>query len=282
MKKNELINIWIKLWIYRVIIDLIISKIADLSKNQLFLMDEIDDKYLVDIESAFNKISLGFPVEYFLENANFYSLDFFVDERVLIPRDDTEVMIDEVLNIFEENHILIDVWTWSSCIPVSILKNVNRFWKCFALDISDKALEISKINIKKHNLQNEINLIKSDLLEYFLINDILLLTKTKLIITANLPYIKDNDFENMDKETLTYEPDSALYWWEKTGFEMYEKLIWQVFEIKKIYKIQKIFLFIEIGFDQKEVSEIFLKKNDLKYKIFKDNLGVDRCVKIEF
>ncbi len=141
-----------------------------------------------------------------------------------------------------------------------------------------KALEVSKINIVNYNLSNEIEQINWNLLSNFKLNK--KFNIENIIIAANLPYIKDNDFENMDKETVEFEPDLALYWWKETGFELYKKLIYQVLELKK--EVSEIILFIEIGFDQKEVSKNFLNKLNLQFEVFKDNGGVDRCVKIYF
>ena len=86
----------------------------------------------------------------------------------------------------------------------------------------------------------------------------------------------------MDKETLIFEPKLALFWWEKTGFELYEKLIKQLQKLKILQKIKEIILFIEIWFDQKEFAVNFLEKNWLKYKIFKDNSWINRCIKVKF
>ena len=102
----------------------------------------------------------------------------------------------------------------------------------------------------------------------------------ELIITANLPYIKDEDYGNMDKEVILHEPAIALYGWKKTWFEMYERLIGQIYEIKKISSITQISLFIEIGFDQKLIAENFLNKEKLLYKIHCDNSWIDRCIQI--
>lgn len=280
MKKQDIYNFWNKLNISNNIINKIILKITDLQKNQLFLVDEIDDKYIWELEWMFARLVSWEPIEYILENAEFYGLDFFVDNRCLVPRDDTEVMVDKALEI-EWEYSLIDVWTWSSCIPISVLKNSNNINWCFVVDISEKALEISKTNIIKHNLVDNISQINWNLLSYFLENNNII-NNNNLIITANLPYIKDNDFDNMDEETVEFEPDLALYWWKETWFELYEELIKQCFKLQSIYSINKLILFIEIGFDQKEYSKKYLSELWLKFEYFKDNWWVYRCIKIEF
>lgn len=214
------------------------------------------------------------------DNEEFFSLWFYIDKRVLIPRNDTEKLVYEAIKEINNETTLIDVWTWSSAIIVSILKNIKFNIKSFALDISLDALEVAKININKHNLEDKIILLHSDLLEIFLKKDYLLETK-KIVITANLPYIKKWDYINIDKEVLENEPHIALFGWEKTWFELYEKFINQVILLQKIYKIE-IILFIEIWFDQYEYSNNYLSKLWLKYKYFKDLNNIFRVIKIYF
>lgn len=220
------------------------------------------------------------------DNEEFYSLPFYVDKRVLIPRNDTEVMVDQVLKILQEgvgdDTTFIDIGTWSSAILTAIIKNtLYDFRQAIWLDISLDALEVAKINVAKNNIQHKVQLFYSDLLDIVLNKDIIQSTK-KLLITANLPYIKNGDIENMDQEVLDNEPHIALFWWEKTGFEMYERLIWQIFELKKNSRFQDITLFIEIWFDQYEYSQEYLKNLWLKYQYFKDLNNIFRCIKIKF
>jgi len=257
--------------------DFLIQKITGLSKEQLFLSWDITLNTLQQeiYNSYISRLDKWEPIEYILEQASFYGQDFFVDSRVLIPRNDTEIMVDRV--VLESANIYIDVWTGSGCIPVSVLKNSNHnFNQIYALDISNKALEVARINIENYGLKDRIELLESDLLETILEKNF---HDQQIIITANLPYIKQDDFENMDSSVYLNEPELALYGWEETGFELYEKLIWQCQELKKSWN--KIILFIELGFDQKQVCEEFLQSQNLEYQIFQDNGWVDRCVRIE-
>ena len=271
--------------------NLIIQKITGLSKEQLFLSPEIEEKYEKEINQALKRLNSWEPIEYIIKNCEFFSLDFYVDNRVLIPRDDTELIAYNVLKILTPpalqaspslrgNFSLKDVWTGTSCVAISIIKNSKQIDKSYVIDISEKALEVSKINIEKHSLSNKIQQINGDLLSPILENNYEL--NKNLVITANLPYIKDWDYENMDKETVKYEPDLALYWWKENWFELYEKLIKQCFNIKKQYKIETLTLFIEIGFDQKDISKTFLEKQNLDFEYFKDTNNVYRTIKILF
>lgn len=132
-----------------------------------------------------------------------------------------------------------------------------KFDRSYALDISSEALKVAEKNAQKFNV-SELRLVESDLLaaifheEYFF--------GRALCISANLPYIKNDDHENMDKSVIEHEPNTALYGGEKTGFELYETLIKQCFQMKQVHKIPEIHLFIEIGFDQRECSEAYLRE----------------------
>ena len=290
MNKKELIDSWKQNWIQEDSIEKIILKITGLSKSQLFLSDEIGDEYKQKIEAFLNRLKDWEPIEYIIQNAEFYWLDFYIDNRVLIPRNDTEVMIDEVLNEIsnelnqEQKEIgisLIDVWTGSSCIPISIIENSQHIQKAYVIDISKDALDVSQKNIHNHWFWNKISQIQWDLLNNFLWNKSDFELSHNTIITANLPYIKDNDFDNIDKEVVKNEPSLALYWWEKTGFELYEKLIHECIQLKQIYHFRKLVLFIEIGFDQYEYSKQYIEVLGFTPKYYKDNWEILRCVKVE-
>ena len=190
------------------------------------------------IEKKIRRLQKSEPIEYITNKSLFYSLEFYVDKRVLIPRNDTEVLVKKTIKEINKYNdiLLIDVGTWSSCIPISIAKNTN-LENVIVIDISRKALNVSKKNIIKHNLESKIKQLNSNLLEKLLNKKI---KNKNLIITANLPYIKNDDFENMSKETIAFEPSIALFWWEKTGFELYENLINQILSLKNDNNFENI------------------------------------------
>lgn len=214
------------------------------------------------------------------DNEEFFSLWFYVDHRVLVPRNDTETMVYQSIKACNADNItLIDIGTGSSAILTATIKNTKAHlaW-AFWLDISLDALEVAKINIEKHSLQNEVILSQSDLLEVFM-NGKYAFPSKNIVITANLPYIKNGDFENMDQEVLDNEPHIALFGGEETGFEMYEGLIEQIQELKKLHSLE-ITLFIEIGFDQYQYSKQYLENLSLSHQFFKDLNGIQRIIKI--
>lgn len=281
MKKIELKNYWLNIWLKTSQLDSIIQSELKISKSGLFLIEEINEEYVDNIKNKFNRLKNWEPLEYIIKKAEFYNLDFYVDNRVLIPRNDTEIMVETAIkqiNILNDI-LLIDIWTWSSCIPISINKNCKNIDETFAIDISIDALEVSKINIKNNNLEWKISQINSDLLNSIIENKF---PNKNLIITANLPYIKNDDFDNMSKETIIYEPNIALFWWVNTWFELYEKLIKQIITLKNNNNFENIILFIEIWFDQEDYSKKYLNNLNLKFEYFKDNNQINRCIKIVF
>ena len=281
MKKIELKNYWLNIWLKTSQLDSIIQSELKISKSGLFLIEEINEEYVDNIKNKFNRLKNWEPLEYIIKKAEFYNLDFYVDNRVLIPRNDTEIMVENAIKQIDilNDILLIDIWTWSSCIPISINKNCKNIDETFAIDISIDALEVSKINIKNHNLEWKISQINSDLLNSIIENKFI---NKNLIITANLPYIKNDDFDNMSKETIIYEPNIALFWWVDTWFELYEKLIKQIITLKNNNNFENIILFIEIWFDQEDYSKKYLNNLNLKFEYFKDNNQINRCIKIVF
>lgn len=216
----------------------------------------------------------------FVCNEEFYSLPLYVDNRVLIPRNDTEIIIDAVRKEMNwlTDFVFIDVWTWSWAIPIALLQYI-QFIQVYALDISPEALQVADINIHIHNLEEKIHLVHSDLLSYFLSNQ-QQIPSQKIIFTANLPYIKNNDFENMDIDVIQNEPHIALFWWPDTWFELYERLIDQIYLFKKMYHISECILFIEIWFDQSDYSRQYFQNNGLSVVYYKDFNGINRIVKV--
>ena len=264
---------------------LFLQKITGLTQQQLFinpLPDPLPSKEGELYHSYISRLESGEPIEYILEQAEFYSLEFFVDARVLIPRNDTECMVDIVLQSIsscmkeQKEIVYIDVWTGSACIPISVLKNTSQeLTQAYALDISKLAGEVARINIASHGLQDTLTFQSSDLLWVILEKQY---TNKDIIVTANLPYIKQDDFENMDRSVYMHEPETALYGGQDTWFELYEKLITQCQKLSDNHNT--VLVHIEIGFDQKDICESYLALHGYSYEIYKDAGWVDRCVKI--
>lgn len=284
MKKQEYIDLGIAAWLSSSQIEAVLCKILWVSRSTLFQCTEISSKHIYEVQKCFFDIKNGAPEEYTLQTANFYGRDLYVDNRVLIPRNDTEVLVRTSIQYINsqlqpQDWVYIDVGTGSACIPVSIIEEIYplRFREVYALDISQEALMVAEKNIEKF-APGKIKTLQSNLLQSFAAWT--QIANKNIFITANLPYIKNGDYENMDASVISHEPDSALYGGEKTWFELYEKLIKQCFGLKKILSLQEILLVIEIGFDQKEISRDFLRELWLKFEYFTDSANIDRVIVI--
>lgn len=162
----------------------------------------------------------GVPVAYLRGYKEFYGLDFKVNKHVLVPRPDTEALVEAVVDYLSPDDLLLDVGTGSACIPISVLKNVNDV-EVVCTDISSSALKVARANAKQHGVESEIQFFQSDLLknvppEVF--------EGRGLVVTANLPYVP-KDFE-VNIETK-FEPRIALYGGED-GMDIYRKLLEQL------------------------------------------------------
>ena len=165
----------------------------------------------------------GVPVAYMTGHKEFYFLDFEVNRNVLIPRPDTETLVECVIEYIQglrtkdyglSKILLLDIGTGSACIPISVCKNVDGL-NVVAVDISRKALEVARRNIKKHGMGNRINLIHSDLLKSVPPE---LFEGKEVIVTANLPYIPT--FMKVSRD-LDYEPKISLFGGED-GMDLYK------------------------------------------------------------
>jgi len=283
MKKQEYIDIGLSAWLTIHQIEWVLCNVLKVTKKELFLLTSISSRYIYQVQQLCFKLASGASEEYLIETANFYGRDFFVDERVLIPRNDTEVLVSTMLkqlheNIDINNMIYIDVWTGSWCIPISVVEEMHplRFEQILALEISQDAMDVAAQNIETFSPW-KIELRESNLLSWVFHDNF---SNKNLCISANLPYIKDGDYDNMDASVIRNEPNRALYGWAKTWFELYRELIKQCFQIKQVHKIWEIHLFIEIWFDQKDVSHQYLSEMWLSFVYFEDSSKIERVIYI--
>lgn len=241
-----------------------------LKKNRQYLIvydnKEIDKKqqweYFINIE----KLANGVPLQHITHTQEFMKMDFFVNENVLIPRPDTEILVEEVIEIAKrmEKPKILDLCTGSGAIAISIAKNVPSA-EVWAIDISEKALEVAKKNA--NNLQAKVKFKKSNLF-----NNI---NKTKFdIIVSNPPYIKKADIKLLSNE-VQKEPEIALdggY----DGLDFYRKIASQAIDYLKFGS----YLCFEIGFDQQEdVTEIIKNTKHFNNTYCKKDLfGNDRVI----
>ena len=221
-------------------------------------------EYFVNIE----KLSQGIPLQHITHSQEFMKMNFYVNENVLIPRPDTEILVEEVIKIANkfENPKILDLCTGSGAIGISIAKYVKNS-KIYATDVSGKALEVAKINAKNIGVEEKIEFIKSDLFEN--------MGKIKFdIIVSNPPYIKNGDIDYLSEE-VQKEPKLALEG-GIDGLEFYRKIAKQAIDYLKLGS----YLCLEIGYDQK-IDVIEIIENENKYVDTyskKDLYGNDRII----
>lgn len=217
----------------------------------------------------------NYPEEYITGSVHFFGREYMVTPDVLIPRLETECLVRRARKIIQECHItqVIDIGCGSGIIGTSVADLVDEV---IFLDISGEALHISEKNLRTHFPEKNTQFIVSDLLSELEVPS----SNSHILLVTNLPYIKDEDWIHMSSDTI-YEPKLALFGWEKTGFELYEKLFEQIQILRTKYE-WKITILFEFGFDQRKIAENILRSYpDWKYSFFADYAGIERFGEIK-
>lgn len=251
---------------------LILCKVLNLDKMAILLNRnmEISEEKAKLYFSLVNKRKERMPLKYLTEQCEFMGIDFFVKEGVLIPRPDTEVLVEEVLRIVEEKGFkkICDVCCGSGAIGLSIAKLVGNS-EVYCYDIDDTALEVTAKNIKKLSLERKAKVIKSDLLSNAIEGKFFF-----DVVVSNPPYIRTDVIPMLMEDVKDYEPYIALCGGED-GLDFYRKITEQSLKVLKPGGI----LAYEIGYDQSEaVQGILLDNGYTKVKYMKDLAGLDRVV----
>jgi release factor glutamine methyltransferase len=236
------------------------------------------------IKKLFRQNIKGIPLAYLTGHKAFYGLDFFVNKHVLIPRPETELLVELVLKkikTLKKSHnkiILADIGTGSGCIPISIAKNINKskYSNYIATDISNKALHVAKKNAKKHN--TDITFLHGNLFEPLSKKSEIIHYTSEIILTANLPYITEKQFQ--DEPSIQHEPKQALVA-QDHGLALYKELLEQLHIFLKNNK-SNITLYFEIDPTQTDTLSSHIKKvfPNTKIKTYKDLCGRDRTIEI--
>jgi release factor glutamine methyltransferase len=223
-----------------------------------------------DLNSFYNLIhlrSLGNPIAYLTNKKNFWNSEFYVTKHTLIPRPDTELIIENVLKLTKQKNkiSILDIGVGSGCILLSILKERENFYGT-GIDVSEKCLNVSKINAISLNVNHRLKLFKSNV-------DKFNLGKYDMIV-SNPPYISKSKIKYLEKDVAEFEPKLAL----DGGLD-------GLSEIRKVIKksselIKKNGKFIlEIGFDQKnKVIDLLKKEGFYINSTLRDLANNDRCI----
>ena len=229
----------------------------DISKKEQF-------EYFINIE----KLTKGVPLQHITHLQEFMKMDFFVDENVLIPRPDTEILVEETIKIAQRMKApkILDLCTGSGAIAISIAKNVSNA-EIYAVDISEKALKVARKNAERLEVVKKVKFIKSNLF-----NEI---GKNKIdIIVTNPPYIKKEDIQYLSDEVQN-EPLLALDG-GLDGLDFYRKILNQAIDYMKFDG----YICMEIGYNQKEEVLELIKQNNQYTDTYskKDLHGNDRII----
>ena len=249
--------------------ELILSKVLNKTREQILINfnDFINQKQLQKFNNYLSRRKKNEPMAYILGFKHFWKYKFLINNSVLIPRPETEIVIEESLKFIKYNKSkkILDIGTGSGCIVISLLKERPKC-AATALDISKKAIKVAKTNAKLHHLGNKIEFINIDIDKYKS-------NKYDLIIT-NPPYIENITLNRLDDDVRFHEPKLAL----SGGFDGYREIKKVINKSKNLLKINGK-LIIEIGDKQKSQSVMLLRKNGFYVnKISKDLSGKDRCI----
>jgi len=249
--------------------ELILSKTLGLSRETILLNlnEKINDKVIENFNYYLKLRKQNKPIAYIIGFKDFWKYKFKVDKNVLIPRPETELIIEQALKNLPKlsNKNILDIGTGSGCIIISIIKDRENC-KATAIDKSLKALKVAKLNAEMHQVQKKIKFLNIDVDKYFA-------NKYDLIV-SNPPYIKDSEILSLDKDVKLNEPKLALSG-GKSGLNKVFKVI------KKSQKLLKTKgkLILEIGDKQsKEVKKYLIKNNFNQIQVFKDLSRKDRCI----
>lgn len=252
--------------------EILLAEILKCKRLELYLSF---DKPLADLEvqnyrEAIRKRGLRIPLQYIVGNVEFYGLNLIVNENVLIPRPETELLVEKIINDLDKlsNIKILDIGVGSGNISLSILKNIPNA-NVVAIDISEKALEVAKQNAELNSVDSNIEFKLFDIMN----EDIKKLDKFDLIV-SNPPYVSAMDYETLEPELKIYEPKIALTD-NSDGISFYKHII----GVSSLLLNNPGKIYFEVGISQsKQVQKYFEDKMFDKVSITKDYAGIDRII----
>lgn len=241
------------------------------TRENIFLKDTISCQEKQKINRKLFRRIKGEPLNKIFKKQNFYGFEFKVNNSVLAPRVETEILVEKVINEIKGRKSkidLLDLCTGSGCIGLSIKKVCNdKIDKLVLLDIDNKALRVAKENKKLLNISGNVKILKSNMFER-------LKSSQKFdIITCNPPYITEQEYKNLQVGVKNFDPKISLVG-GKEGLDYYKIL---ARESKKYLKSDGK-IFVEIGFKQKDKVEKLFRKNGLNVECFKDFSRKNRVI----
>jgi len=249
--------------------EILLSNLIKRDKKHIILNPKelLNSEQLDKFKSLIERRKKGEPIAYLIKKKEFWKDEFFVNKDVLIPRPDTELIIEQVLKIYSKDEQLqvLDIGTGSGCILLSILKERPNFYGT-GIDISKKSINVSKFNAKQLNLMNRVKFFNSSV-------DNFKIGKYNLVV-SNPPYIKLLNLKYLEKDVVNFEPKLAL----SGGFDGFSEIKKVINKTSNLIKKNGKFI-LEIGFNQKnKVKKILKKEGFYVNKAIKDYGNNDRCI----
>ena len=249
--------------------ELLLSKTLGVSREEILLnLDKkIDESNLKKFLYYLNLRNQHKPIAHVTNSKSFWKYNFFVDKDVLIPRPETELILEQALSIIPKKSKIsvLEIGTGSGCISISLIKE-RPIIRIVAIDKSLKALKVAKKNAEIHQVKKKINFVNIDVDKH-------LSNKYDLII-SNPPYIKNSELLSLDKDVRLNEPKIAL----SGGVSGLEVILKIINKCERLLKNNGM-LILEIGHKQGKILEKYLKSKSLnRVKIYKDLSGKDRCL----
>ena len=249
--------------------EILLTNLIKRDKKHIILNPKelLNSEQLDKFKNLIERRKKGEPIAYLINKKEFWKDEFFVNKDVLIPRPDTELIIEQVLKIYSKDEQLqvLDIGTGSGCILLSILKERPNFYGT-GIDISKKSINVSKINAKQLNLTNRVKFIHSSV-------DNFNIGKYDIIV-SNPPYIEILNLKYLEKDVVSFEPKLAL----NGGFDGFSKIRKVISKASILIKKNGKFI-LEIGFNQKDKVKKMLRENNFYVnKTIKDYGKNDRCI----
>ena len=256
----------------KLIAEIIISNILNVDRMMLFTKyrEIVSNNDIEKIREYLKKIAKDkLPLQYLLNEQEFYGRKFYVNKGVLIPRQDTEILVEKAINIVKDKKIetpkILDIGSGSGVIGITMSLEIENS-KVLGIDVSDVAIEISNKNREILKAKN-IKIVKSNLFENVSFKEF-------DMIISNPPYISRDEIDVMSENTLTWEPEEALFA-ENEGLYFYNEICDKGYD----YLQKEGYLLFEIGYKQGEkVKTIMENKGYKEIEIIKDLQGLDRVI----
>ena len=248
--------------------EILLSKILNKTREEILI--NLNQKLNKEDILIFNRYLLRRskyePIAYILKEREFWSKKFYVNKSTLIPRPETELLVDKLIKLFKEKKIsILDIGTGSGCIILSLLSTLDKSFGV-GVDISKNALNVAKKNARKHGLYNRVKFFNKSFEDVY--------NKKFDLIVSNPPYIERKELKNLSEDIKRYEPRMALDG-GNDGLDLIKKVI---YKSKNILKIKGM-LALEIGNEQvKKVSKILIDNNFRIKNVIKDYKNNIRCI----